>query len=33
MNCASLGSFAWSKLEPEEGVYDLDWLGDHRPAV
>ncbi len=28
VNCASLGIFAWSKLEPEEGVYDLDWLGE-----
>lgn len=28
VNCVSLGIFAWSKLEPEEGVYDLDWLGE-----
>lgn len=27
VNEASLGIFAWAKLEPEEGVYDLDWLG------
>ena len=28
VNCVSLGIFAWSKLEPEEGKYDLDWLED-----
>ncbi len=26
VNCVSLGIFAWSRLEPEEGVYDFDWL-------
>lgn len=26
MNCATLGVFSWSVLEPEEGVFDLDWL-------
>ncbi|MCI1641857.1 MAG: beta-galactosidase [Actinomyces sp.] len=24
----SLGIFSWARLEPEEGRYDLDWLGD-----
>ena len=28
VNCVSLGIFAWSRLEPEEGKYDLDWLAD-----
>ena len=26
INCVSVGIFAWAKLEPEEGVYDFDWL-------
>ena len=26
MNTVSLGIFAWAKLEPEEGVYDFDWM-------
>ena len=26
VNTVSLGIFAWSKLEPQEGVYDLDWM-------
>ena len=26
MNCMSVGIFAWAALEPEEGVYTLDWL-------
>ncbi len=26
VNCVSLGIFAWSHLEPEEGVYDFSWL-------
>lgn len=26
MNNATLGIFAWSAIEPEEGVYKLDWL-------
>lgn len=26
MNCVSVGIFSWAKLEPEEGVYTLDWL-------
>ena len=26
INTVSLGIFAWAKLEPEEGVYDFDWL-------
>ncbi len=26
INCVSLGIFSWAKLEPEEGVYDFDWL-------
>lgn len=28
VNEATLGVFSWAKLEPEEGVYDLDWLGN-----
>lgn len=28
VNCVSLGIFAWGKLEPEEGRYELDWLGE-----
>ena len=26
VNLVSLGIFAWSKLEPQPGVYDFDWL-------
>ncbi len=26
INCVSLGIFAWSTLEPEEGVYNMDWM-------
>lgn len=26
INCATLGVFSWSVLEPEEGVFNLDWL-------
>lgn len=26
VNCATLGVFSWSVLEPEEGVFNLDWL-------
>ncbi|MCI9257714.1 MAG: beta-galactosidase [Acutalibacter sp.] len=26
INCVSLGIFAWAKLEPQEGMYQLDWL-------
>lgn len=26
INVVSLGIFAWAKLEPEEGVYDFDWM-------
>ena len=25
-NAMSVGIFAWSKLEPEENVYDFEWL-------
>lgn len=28
VNCVSLGVFAWSSLEPEEGVYTLDWMAE-----
>ena len=28
VNVVSLGMFSWSLLEPEEGVYHLDWLAD-----
>ena len=27
-----IGEFAWSKLEPSEGQYDLDWLSPRRPC-
>lgn len=27
VNTVSLGIFAWATLEPEEGVYNMDWLG------
>lgn len=26
INCVSVAIFAWAHLEPEEGVYDFDWL-------
>ena len=26
VNTVSLGIFAWAKLEPEEGVYDFEWM-------
>ncbi|OZG62155.1 beta-galactosidase [Bifidobacterium lemurum] len=26
VNFVSVGIFSWAKLEPEEGVYDFDWL-------
>ncbi len=28
VNLVSVGIFSWAKLEPTEGVFDLDWLGD-----
>lgn len=28
VNVVTLGVFSWSVLEPEEGVYHLDWLAD-----
>lgn len=28
VNTVTLGVFAWSALEPEEGVYDFQWLDD-----
>jgi len=28
INCASVGIFSWSRLEPEEGVYDFSWLDE-----
>ena len=27
-NLMSVGIFAWAALEPQEGVYDFDWLGE-----
>lgn len=26
VNCVSVGIFSWARLEPEDGVYDFDWL-------
>lgn len=26
VNCVSVGIFAWAHLEPQEGVYEFDWL-------
>lgn len=26
INCVSLGVFAWSALEPQEGIYHFDWM-------
>jgi beta-galactosidase len=26
VNCVTLGVFSWARLEPEEGVYQFDWL-------
>ena len=26
VNCVTLGVFSWAVLEPEEGVYDFNWL-------
>lgn len=28
VNCVSLGIFSWTMLEPEDGVYQLDWLNE-----
>ena len=28
VNTVTLGVFSWSALEPQEGVYTLDWLAD-----
>lgn len=28
VNCVTLGVFSWTMLEPEEGVYHLEWLED-----
>ena len=28
INTVTLAMFAWAKLEPEDGVYDFDWLAD-----
>ena len=26
VNCMRVGEFAWGKMEPEEGVFEFDWL-------
>lgn len=26
INCLRIGEFAWGKMEPQEGVFELDWL-------
>lgn len=28
INCVSIAIFAWAKLEPQEGIYDFDWLSE-----
>lgn len=28
INCVSLGIFAWAKMEPREGDYQLDWMAE-----
>lgn len=28
INCVSVGIFSWAHLEPEEGVYEFDWLAE-----
>ena len=28
VNTVTLGVFSWSTLEPQEGVFELDWLAD-----
>src|SRR5580704_7856220 len=28
MNVVRIGEFAWSTMEPTEGHYNLDWIGD-----
>lgn len=33
INEVSLGIFSWAFLEPEEGVFDLEWLKNGRPPV
>ena len=40
VNCGTLGVFSWAVLEPEEGVYDFEWLeeifekeGIDRPVI
>ena len=33
INCVSMGIFAWSALEPEEGVYTLDWLDERMDTL
>ncbi len=32
-NLMSVGIFAWHALEPEEGVFDLDWLEMCQPTT
>ena len=28
INCVSVGIFSWAHLEPQEGVYEFDWLAE-----
>lgn len=30
VNCLRVGEFAWSRFEPQEGVYDLEWMDRFR---
>ena len=33
VNTVTLGVFAWSALEPTEGVYQFDWLDEQFDAI
>ncbi len=33
INCVRIGEFAWSRMEPEEGKFDFDWLKDVTDAL
>lgn len=33
INCVSMGIFAWSMLEPEDGIYHFDWLDERMDTL